>query len=142
MKISAFRSLIILIGLLFLASLTVDAQWVTIARKVKSLRTGDTDIANVIIDAGTANVYKAAIDTLTSNPKVRFTSRDNAKRLVQFSNEMYSVSMQVDSLAAGLCQVTVAAESTGIPPRSETDAAVNVIFGVCHKAGIKCVLDK
>lgn len=142
MKISKSITLLLVTLLIVLISATADAQWVTIARKVKSMRTGTTDIAHVIIDAGTANVYRAVIDTLTSNPKVDITLRDDKKRQVQFNNELYIVGIQVDSLGAKLSQITVAAVSEGIVPQSKTDMAVKTIFGVCSKAGIKCELEE
>jgi len=56
MKISKLCSLFVLIGLSVQTSAIIDAQWVTIARKIITMRNGDTDIANLIIDAGTFNV--------------------------------------------------------------------------------------
>lgn len=142
MKMSKLYTPFLLIGLMVLISLPVDAQWVTIARKVKSMRTGNSDIATVIIDAGTSNVYRAVIDTLTTNPKFKIIQRDNAKRQVQFTNDIYTVSMQVDSLAIGLSQIMVVAESSGLPPRNKIDVAVSAIIGVCNKIGIKCELEE
>ena len=142
MKISKSLSILLLTGLIVLISAPADAQWVTIARKVKSMRTGTTDIAHVIIDAGTTNVYRAVIDTLTSNPKVDITLRDDKKRQVQFNNELYIVAIQVDSLGTKLSQITVAAVSSGIVSQPKTDVAVRTIFGVCNKAGIKCELEE
>jgi hypothetical protein len=142
MKISKSLTTLLLTGLIGLISAPADAQWVTIARKVKSMRTGTTDIAHVIIDAGTTNVYKAVIDTLTSNPKVNITLRDDKKRQVQFNNELYIVAIQVDSLGTNLSQITVAAVSSGIVSQPKTDVAVKTIFGVCNKAGINCVLEE
>lgn len=54
----------LLISVFMVALAPADAQFVTIARKVKSMRTGNTNIAHVIIDAGTTNVYKTIIDSL------------------------------------------------------------------------------
>lgn len=142
MKMSKLYTPFLLIGLIVLISSPVDAQWVTIARKVKTMVTGNSNIATVIIDAGTSNVYRAMIDTLTSNPKFKITQRDNAKRQVQFTKDIYNVSMQVDSLAIGLSQIMVVAESSGIPKQNKTDVAVNAILSVCDKIGIKCELEK
>jgi hypothetical protein len=126
----------------FLISTPVHAQWMTIVRKVKSMRTSQTDVATVIIDAKTFRIYQAVIDTLTSNPKFQITSRDNTKRLVEFTNGNNKVSMQIDSLATGLSQITVAANHSDNAPKQPTDIAVDAIFGVCHKVGVKCTLDK
>lgn len=142
MKIYKQYSLFLLIGLIVLISLPVDAQWITIARKIKTMRTGNTNVATVIIDAGTFNVYRAVIDTLTTNPKFKIIQRDNVKRQVQFTKDIFTVSMQVDSLATGLSQITVVAASSGIPPQNKTDIAVDAILGVCNKVGIKCELEE
>jgi len=142
MKTSKSLTILLLTGLIGMISAPADAQWVTIARKVKSMRTGTTDIAHVIIDAGTTNVYKAVIDTLTSNPKVNITLRDDKKRQVQFNNELYIVAIQVDSLGTKLSQITVAAVSKGIVSQPKTDVAIKTIFGVCNKTGIKCELEE
>jgi hypothetical protein len=126
----------------FLLSTPIHAQWMTIARKVKSMRTSQTDVATVIIDAKTFRVYQAVIDTLTSNSKFKITNRDNTKRLVEFTNGNNTVSMQIDSLATGLTQITVAANHSDNASKQQTDFAVDAIFGVCHKVGVKCTVDK
>jgi hypothetical protein len=131
-----------MIGFAFLVSSTVNAQFITIARKVKSMRTGQTDVATVIIDAKTFRVYQAVIDTLTSDPKFKISNRDNAKRFVEFTSGTYKVSMQVDSLEIGLSQITVAANHSDSSPKQPKDIAVDVIFRVCSKVGVKCTLDK
>ena len=137
-----FYCLFLMIGFAFLVSTSVNAQFITIARKVKSMRTGQTDVATVIIDAKTFRVYQAVIDTLTSDPKFKISNRDNAKRLVEFTSGTYKVSMQVDSLAIGLSQITVAANHSDNSPKQPKDIAVDAIFRVCSKVGVKCTLDK
>lgn len=134
--------LFLMIGFAFLVSTSVNAQFITIARKVKSMRTGQTDVATVIIDAKTFRVYQAVIDSLTSDPKFKISNRDNAKRLVEFTSGTYKVSMQVDSLAIGLSQITVAANHSDNSPKQPKDIAVDAIFRVCSKVGVKCTLDK
>lgn len=134
--------LFLMIGFAFLVSTSVNAQFITIARKVKSMRTGQSDVATVIIDAKTFRVYQAVIDTLTSDPKFKISNRDNAKRLVEFTSGTYKVSMQVDSLAIGLSQITVAANHSDNSPKQPKDIAVDAIFRVCSKVGVKCTLDK
>ena len=136
------HSLIFLIGLVFLASLPVHAQWVTLTRKIKAMHTSQTDVATVIIEAKAFRVYQAVIDTLMSDPKFVITNKDKEKRLVEFTKETNKVSIQIDSLANGLSQVTVAANHSDKAPVQATDNAVEAVIKVCNKVGIKCTLDK
>ena len=135
-------SLLLMIGFAFLLSSPIHAQFITIARKIKSMRTSQTDVATVIIDAKTYLVYKAVVDTLTSDPKFKITSRDNVKRFVEFTNGTNKVSIQIDSLTTGLSQVTVAANHSDASPKQPADLAVDAILRVCNAVGVKCTLDK
>jgi hypothetical protein len=132
----------IMMGFVFLVSMPVQAQFVTLARKIKSMHTSKTDVATVMIDARTFRVYQAVIDTLTSNPKFAITGRDNAKRLVEFTKGPYQVTMQVDSLANELCQITVSAAHSDNAQKQAADMAVDAINGICYKLGIKCTHDE
>ncbi|MCX6303752.1 MAG: hypothetical protein NT040_02175 [Bacteroidetes bacterium] len=123
-------------------STPVKAQFITIARKIKTMHTGQADIATVIIDARTHRVYQAVTDTLASNPKFKITSRNNAENTVVFNVKTYTVTMKVDSLANGLTQITVSAAPPGDTEKKATSMAVEAIMGVCKKAGITCTLDK
>lgn len=105
------------------------------------MRTSEADVATVILEARTFRVYQAIIDTLTSNKKFEITSRDNAKRFVEFSSRPYKVSMQVDSLENNLTQITVASMHSDNSPKQTTDVAVDAIIRVCKMAGIKCTRD-
>lgn len=136
------RYTLLMIGFGFLIAIPVHAQFVTIARKIKSMRTSQADVASVILEAKTFRVYKAVIDTLAIDPKVKITTRNDAKRFVEFNNATASISLQVDSLEAGLSQITVSAVHSANAPKQPTDMAVEAIVTVCHKAGIKCTLDK
>jgi hypothetical protein len=135
-------SMLIMIGLVFLGSIPVQAQFVALARKIKSMQTPETDIATVLLDAKPFMVYRAVIDTLTKNHKYQVISRDNAKRNVEFSIQAYKVSMQVDSLAAALTQITVASKHSGNSGKTTTDTAVEALIRICSMAGIKCSIDK
>ncbi|MEI6842833.1 MAG: hypothetical protein WCK53_16310 [Methanomicrobiales archaeon] len=130
----------LLIGFAFLLSTPVHSQFVTIARKIKSMHTSQADIATVILDAGTFKVYRAMMDTLTSNKKYAISNRDNTKRFVEFTVQTHKVSMQVDSLDKGLSQITVASVHSDNAAKQSTDIAVDAIVRVCHSIGIKCTL--
>ena len=136
------NSSLLLVGLALLVSVPVHAQFITLARKIKSKHTSQSDVATVMVDAKTFRVYQAVIDTLTSNPKFEITRRDNAERQVEFTRESYNVAIKVDSLANDVSQITVTAAHTDKSPQQPTDIAVNAILGICHKIGIKCTLEK
>ena len=142
MNRSSLFVLLILAGIIISLPATVHSQFVTIARKIKTMHTGQADIATVIIDAKTFRVYQAVIDTLKSNPKYQITSRKNAENSVEFKVKTFTVTLKVDSLANGLSQITVSASPPGDPAKQATGTAVETIMGVCHKAGIQCTLDK
>ncbi|MEI7724972.1 MAG: hypothetical protein WCK09_07690 [Bacteroidota bacterium] len=135
-------STFLIIGFIFLMSIPIQAQFVTIARKIKSMRTPETDIATVIIDAKTYRVYRAVIDTLTSNPKFTINSMDDAKRFVEFTTGPNKVSMQIDSLAIDLSQITVASKHSENSAKQSSSIAVEAVLRVCDKLGVKCTLDK
>ena len=140
MKQSAFV-FIIVAALALSVSTPVHAQFITLARKIKGMHTGDTDVATVILDARTFRVYKAVIDTLSSDPKIRILKKDPEKRTVEFNNGSNTVTMKVDSLETGLSQITVTTPHSGSQQNKETDHAVEAILLVCKKMGIKCTLD-
>jgi hypothetical protein len=142
MKTNRTYFILLFIGALYLLPSPVSAQFITIARKIKTMHTGHADIATVIIEAGTFRVYQAVTDTLTANPKFRITSRSKADNSVEFSIKTYTVSMKVDSLANNLAQITVSSSPSGGSEKSATNMAVESIMGVCEKMGIKCTVDK
>jgi hypothetical protein len=129
---------VILSGIFFCLSQESSAQFVGIARKIKSMNSGGNDVATVILDAGAARVYKAVIDTLSSSPRTKITKRDNPGKHVEFIIGSSDVSMQIDSLDQGLCQIMVLAREDQGSNKKSTDAAVNAILSVSRKAGIKC----
>lgn len=132
----------LVIGFMFLVSSPVHSQFVTLARKIKSMRTSEVDVATVILDARTFRVYRSIVDTLTSNKKFKISNMDNSKRFVEFSNQTYKVSMQVDSLEKNLTQITVSSVHSDNAAHQTTDIAVEAIIRVCQMAGIKCTKDK
>jgi len=116
------------------------AQFITIARKIKGMHTSSADVATVIIDAKASGVYKAVIDTLSANRKFQITHRENSKYLVEFTRDTYRISMQVDSLAVDLSQITVSATTNDKEAPKSSGQAVDAIEQVCRKLGIKCTV--
>jgi hypothetical protein len=121
-----------------LLSTPATAQFVTIARKVKSMHTPKTDVATVLIEAKTYRVYQAVIDTLTAHKKFKILSKDNSLRKVEFSNGIYTVNMQIDSLANGFSQITVVSDHTDNAQQPQANIAVNAVIAICEKLGVKC----
>lgn len=137
---NSYSFLILLSGFLLCVPQALPAQFLTIARKIKSMKSAGNEVATVILDAGAGKVYQALIDTLLSKPKFRITVKEDSKKHVEFSEEGSTLSMQVDSLDVKLSQITVLAVSSGNSPPGATDAATRAIMSVCDKVGIHCSL--
>jgi hypothetical protein len=142
MKRSSVFFILLVTVVIISVSAPVQAQFLTIARKIKTMKTGQADIATVIIDARTFRVYQALTDTLKSNPKYQVISSNKEENSVEFKIKTYTVTMKVDSLAKGLTQITVSAAPPGDSGKKAANMAVEAIMGVCHKAGITCTLDQ
>ena len=141
MKSYKLYSLLLLISCSFLFSSTASAQFITIARKMKSKLSGSADVATVTLDARINKVYGAVIDTLTSNKKFVIAKRDDTKRLVEFTTGTYKVSMQVDSVAAVKSKMTVSAAHSDNSEKQAVDVAVNAVMAVCKKLGLPCTCE-
>ncbi len=128
----------LLASLMICLTLSSQAQFITIARKIKSMNSGDKDVATVILDAGAAKVYKAVTDTLGSDPQSRILKKDDLKRQVEFSHDPYTMSIKVDSLDNGVSQITVLSEHQGKTNEKTAGKAATVILAVCKKAGLHC----
>jgi hypothetical protein len=128
----------LLAGLIMLMPVMASAQFVTIARKIKSMRSGGNEVATVILDASAGTVFKALSDTLFSLKDVTVTRRESGTRRVEFNKGGSAVSMQVDSLDRALSQITVLASGSNSDGQPVTDLAVRAILGVCKKVGKSC----
>ncbi len=120
----------------------VNAQFVTLARKIKSKHTVQSDVATMIIDAKPYQVYQAVIDTLTSNSRFIINQINDAKRSVEFSTGTSTVSMKIDSLAVGEAQITATAPYAENAKKTASDMAVKAIIAVCQKLGVKYTVEK
>ena len=129
---------LVIISFFFIVPLQGNAQFIAIARKIKNLNSGNNDVATVIMDAGAAKVYKAAVDTVSAHKKFRITKRENVSHHLEFSNEETTLTLQVDSLQVNLCQITVLAEQYGSPSKSATESATSTILTICRKLNLHC----
>jgi hypothetical protein len=105
------------------------------------MHTSRADVATVLLDAKTYRVYKAVVDSLSTDTKAKITSIKNDERLVEFTHGTATISLKVDSLANGLSQITVSAAHSDDSPKQPTDMAVEAILRVCQKIGIKCSVE-
>ncbi len=142
MKKYTFYSMFLLLACAFLFPSTSSAQFVTLARKIKSKHTPQADVATVTVETKTYRVYQAVIDTVTTNKKLTIISRENDKRLVEFTNGTCKVSLQVDSLGVALARITATSTHSETATKQATEIAVDAIKAVCAKLGIKCTVDK
>ncbi|MCX6280448.1 MAG: hypothetical protein NTU51_00615 [Bacteroidetes bacterium] len=141
MKTQRFYIHSILTILLAFSFITAGAQFIALARKIKSSHTQNAAISVVVLDAKTSKVYRAMTDTVTTAPKIKMTGRDDAKKAVSFTTGTAQVKMKVDSLDRALCQITVSATDSVQPSTKTMELTVNAIQGVCKKLGIKCSVE-
>ena len=135
------RILLILIALLAVTT-SVDAQFITIARKVKSMHTPKTDVATVLLEAKPFMVYKAVTDTLAAGKQFGAITRHDDKRQVEFTRNDCKITLKVDSLEAKLAQITVASDHQEGAVKPVSDYAVETIVRACKAVGVKCTVDK
>lgn len=141
MKRSTVTHLLLTI-LLVSFSIPMNAQFITLARKIKGMHGGDNDVATVILDAHTFRVYQAVVDTLSSSKVIKDLTKDPVKRAVVFNNGKSKITLKVDSLETKLCQITVLAPHQEEQQKKATDQAVETILMVSKKLGIPCTVDK
>jgi hypothetical protein len=132
--------ILILLGFMICCPMPASAQFVTIARKIKAKLSDGKDVASVILDAGASKVYNAVTDSLTSDSRCRILKRDDAKKFVEFTHDSNSLTLQVDSLASGLSQITAVAEKSKNSSDNTANSAVQAVLRVCHLVGTKCTL--
>lgn len=129
---------LLLLGFMLSVPQILPAQFITIARKIKSMKTDNKNVATVIIEAKASAVYRAMLDTLSSDKRFKIIRSDSLKRYVEFAKETNTFSMQADSLDNRQCQIMVLAVKSGEnTSKNPTDPAVGAILAVCRKLGIE-----
>jgi hypothetical protein len=139
---SGFLTSILLFGWMIGLASPASGQFVALARKIKSGMTEKSNVATVTIDARASKVFTAVIDTVTSKPGFTITKKDSVRRLVEFSHDMISVALKIDSLDRAVSRITVTASESGKPSQKSADEAVNSILAVGHKLKIQCSVEK
>ncbi len=132
------RSVAVTIAMVLVASQIAPAQWVAVARSVKRMRTGDLDIATVMLEAKPERVYQTVIGTATGDTKLKILNRDDSIRLVELTNGSRNVAIQVDAVAEGLTQLTIGATSPKRKQKSTTDLVLEQVLKVCQQMAVNC----
>ena len=138
MKPLALRGVTVAIAMVLLAFQVALAQWVAVARSVKRMRTNDLDVATVMLEAKPERVYQTVIGAATGDTKLKIINRDDAVRLVEFTNGSRNVAIQVDAVAEGLTQLTIGATSPKPRQQSTTDLVLEQVLMVCQQMGVSC----
>ena len=138
MKPLGLRGVTVTIAMVLLAFQVALAQWVAVARSVKRMRTKDLDVATVMLEAKPERVYQTVIGAATGDTKFKIINRDDAIRLVEFTNGSRNVAIQVDAVAEGLTQLTIGATSPKPRQKSTTDLVLEQVLKVCQQMGVSC----
>jgi hypothetical protein len=129
-----------------------EAQWVLLGRKALGVintlssqgreKAGQGyDVATVLLEADADKVYSTAIDLLKGNPNVTINYREDAGRVIDFTDGKLLVGMKVSKLEDHLSQLLISSVVTSGKPGG-TSFVVEKVFQVCEKMGVQCMLAK
>jgi len=129
-----------------------EAQWVLLGRKalgaISSLSSQGRekegqgyDVATVLLEADADKVYGTAVDILKGNSNVTINFREDAGRVIDFSDGKLLVGMKVSKLEDHLSQLLISSVVTS-GKASGTSFVVEKALQVCEKMGVQCTLAK
>ena len=129
-----------------------EAQWVFLGRKalgaINSLTNQGRgqegqgyDVATVLLEADADKVYSTAVDLLKGNPNVTINYREDASRVIDFTDGKLLVGMKVSKLEDHLSQLLITSVVTS-SKTSGTSFVVEKVFQVCEKMGVHCAVAK
>ena len=129
-----------------------EAQWVFLGRKalgvINSLSSQGRekegqgyDVATVLLEANADKVYSTAFDLLKGNSNVTINYREDADRVIDFTDGKLLVGMKVSKLEDHLSQLLISSVVTSGKPGG-TSFVVEKVFQVCEKMGVQCMLAK
>ena len=126
-------------------STIAEAQWVFVARKamgrIKQMQSEHADVASVILEAKADNVYKKALATVSSNPKLKMLGKDDAQMTLGFAAGERKVKMKVSELGDNVSEILVsAAPAPG--GESTSSLVVDRIMDVCRQVKTECHVGK
>ena len=129
-----------------------EAQWVLLGRKALGVINSLTsqgrekegqgyDVATVLLEADADKVYSTAVDLLKGNPNVTINYREDAGRVIDFTDGKLLVGLKVSKLEDHLSQLLISSVVTSGKPGG-TSFVVEKVFQVCEKMGVNCALAK
>ena len=129
-----------------------EAQWVFLGRKALGVINSLTsqgrekegqgyDVAAVLLEADADKVYSTAVDLLKGNPNVTINYREDAGRVIDFTDGKLLVGMKVSKLEDHLSQLLISSVVTSGKPGG-TSFVVEKVIQVCEKMGVHCTLAK
>ena len=129
-----------------------EAQWVFLGRKALGVintlsnqgreKEGHSyDVATVLLEADADKVYSTAVELLKGNPNVTINYREDAGRVIDFTDGKLLVGMKVSKLEDHLSQLLVSSVVTSGKPGG-TPFVVEKVIQVCEKMGVNCALAK
>ena len=129
-----------------------EAQWVLLGRKalgaINTLSSQGRekegqgyDVATVLLEANADKVYSTAVDLLKGNPNVTINYREDAGRVIDFTDGKLLVGMKVSKLEDHLSQLLISSVVTSGKPGG-TSFVVEKVFQVCEKMGVHCTVAK
>jgi len=129
-------------------AITVQAQWVMVARAVagrveqmsdRSKDGSGFDVATVVLEANADKVYQTAIKNLSARTDVTVTKQDAKKRMVQFTKGQQVASLQATPLGDKITQLVVA---SNLPPQMGSNSTVvDGVLKVCKEMNVECTLE-
>ena len=129
-----------------------EAQWVLLGRKalgaINTLTSQGRekegqgyDVATVLLEADADKVYSTAVDLLKRNPNVTINYREDAGRVIDFTDGKSLVGIKVSKLEDHLSQLLISSVVTSGKPGG-TSFVVEKVFQVCEKMGVNCAVAK
>src|SRR5512136_1453110 len=99
------------------------------------------DVASVLLEADADKVYSTAVDILKGNPNVTINYREDAGRVIDFTDGKLLVGLKVSKLEDHLSQLLISSVVTSGKPGG-TSFVVEKVFQVCEKMGVHCTVAK
>ena len=135
-------------GLLLLGIISVEAQWVMVARaasnRIQRMTQksggGGYDVATVILEAASARVYDRAVKTLKDHPEITITKDDGKKGKIQFRKGQQVAGLQITSLGDKLTQLVIASSTADATQPSATPLVVEAVLRVCKEMKVECTV--
>jgi len=137
---------------LFFCASVAEPQWVLLGRKAlgainvltsqgREKEGQGYDVATVLLEADADKVYLTAVELLKGNPNVTINYREDAGRVIDFTDGKLLVGIKVSKLEDHISQLLISSVVTSGKPGG-TSFVVEKVFQVCEKMGVNCVVAK